>query len=172
MGATDLAPAGQCHNSLVAKGKLKGRSARVGAFALVTNGQRLLLVKQNYGQRLWALPGGLSEPGEQLAETARREVREETGLDVEIGDLVAVADRGFIVLFVFAAHSDGGDPVPQDAEIDAIGWFSADEVDGLADDAYALARELGTAWLREPNKRGFTTDTITGPDGRYPLLSA
>jgi 8-oxo-dGTP diphosphatase len=166
---------GQCHNSLVAKGKLKGRSARVGAFALVTDGPRLLLVKQNYGQRLWALPGGLSEPGEQLADTARREVREETGLDVEIGDLVAVADRGFIVLFVFAARRDshgGGDPVPQDDEIDALGWFTAGDLDGLADNAYALARELGTAWLREPDKRGLTGGTISGPDGRYPLLSA
>lgn len=162
-----------CHNSLVAKGKLKGRSATVGAFALVTDGQRLLLVKQNYGQRLWALPGGLSEPGEQLAETARREVREETGLDVEIGDLVAVADRGFIVLFVFAAHSENGrEPAPQDDEIEALGWFTAGELDGLADDAYALARELGTAWLREPGKRGLTGSSIAGPDGRYPLLSA
>jgi 8-oxo-dGTP diphosphatase len=166
-------PEAWCHNSLVAKGKLKGRSARVGAFALVTNGQRLLLVRQNYGQRLWALPGGLAEPGEQLAETARREVREETGLDVEIGDLVAVADRGFIVLFVFAAQSNGGEAVPQDDEIEALGWFTAGELDGLAGDAYALARELGTAWLREPGKRGLgSSSTIAGPDGRYPLLSA
>jgi 8-oxo-dGTP diphosphatase len=151
--------------------KLKGRSAKVGAFALITNGDRLLLVKQNYGKRLWALPGGLSEPGEELAETARREVLEETGLDVEIGDLVAVADRGFIVLFVFAATSAGGEVAPQDAEIEDTRWYAAEELDGLTDDAYALARELGLAWLSDSSKPGLRGGPISGPDGRYPLLS-
>ncbi|GAB3424008.1 NUDIX hydrolase [Flindersiella endophytica] len=155
----------------MAKGKLKGRSAKVGAFALVTDGERLLLVKQAYGKRLWALPGGLSEPGEELAETARREVVEETGLDVAVGDLVAVADRGFIVLFVFAASYPGGEPAPQDAEIEALGWFTAEELEGLTDQAYGLARELGLAWLRGgAGKPGLRGGPIAGPDGRYPLL--
>jgi 8-oxo-dGTP diphosphatase len=151
--------------------KLKGRSAKVGAFALITSGDRLLLVKQNYGKRLWALPGGLSEPGEQLAETARREVLEETGLDASIGDLVAVADRGFIVLFVFAATSSGDDAVPQDDEIEDTRWYTAEELDGLTNDAYALARELGRAWLRDGGKPGLRGGPIAGPDGHYPLLS-
>lgn len=151
--------------------KLKGRSAKVGAFALITSGDRLLLVKQNYGKRLWALPGGLSEPGEELVETARREVLEETGLDVEIGDLVAVADRGFIVLFVFAATSAGDDAVPEDDEIEDLRWFTAAGLEGLTDDAYALARELGVAWLGGRHQAGFTGSTISGPDGRYPLLA-
>jgi 8-oxo-dGTP pyrophosphatase MutT (NUDIX family) len=45
------------------------------------NGQ-VLLVKHNYGRLNWELPGGGAEDKESIVETALREVREETGLDV------------------------------------------------------------------------------------------
>jgi ADP-ribose pyrophosphatase YjhB (NUDIX family) len=61
----------------------------------VVDGGRVLLVKRRFeplaGQ--WSLPGGSLEVGESLAAGAAREVREETGLEVDVGPLVEVFDR-------------------------------------------------------------------------------
>jgi 8-oxo-dGTP pyrophosphatase MutT (NUDIX family) len=48
---------------------------------------RILLVKHTYGRFNWELPGGLGEPHESPMETVMREVREETGLDVDVKSL-------------------------------------------------------------------------------------
>ena len=67
----------------------------VGVGAVVMDGGRVLLVKRRFeplaGQ--WSLPGGSLEVGESLAAGAAREVREETGLEVDVGPLVEVFDR-------------------------------------------------------------------------------
>jgi 8-oxo-dGTP pyrophosphatase MutT (NUDIX family) len=61
-----------------------GTRPRLGAAAVILDDQgRVLLVKHTYGRMNWELPGGAAERGESIVETALREVREETGLDVE-----------------------------------------------------------------------------------------
>src|ERR1700682_256774 len=55
--------------------------------------QRVLLVRQAIGLRLWTLPGGKVKRGESLVKAIRRELYEETGLRVEIGSLLGVLDR-------------------------------------------------------------------------------
>lgn len=67
------------------------RVACVGA--VVSDGHhRIVVIRRGHApsQGLWSLPGGRVEPGESLEEAARREVKEETGLDVTI---VQVAGR-------------------------------------------------------------------------------
>jgi len=56
---------------------------------------RVLLVRRGRppGEGLWSVPGGKLEMGETLSAGVVREVREETGLDVECGPLVAVVER-------------------------------------------------------------------------------
>jgi len=69
----------------------------VGA-VIVMDDRRVVLVKRRYeplaGQ--WSLPGGRLEVGETLEAGTRREIREETGLAVEVGPVVEVFDRNLV----------------------------------------------------------------------------
>jgi ADP-ribose pyrophosphatase YjhB (NUDIX family) len=67
----------------------------VGVGAVVVLGDRVVLVRRRHEPLAgrWSLPGGGVELGETLAAAVTREVREETGLDVEVGPLAAIVDR-------------------------------------------------------------------------------
>ncbi len=70
-------------------------SPLVGVGAVVVDSGRVLLVRRGSEplKGHWTLPGGVLEVGETLAQGVAREVKEETGLDVEIIELVEVLDR-------------------------------------------------------------------------------
>lgn len=63
--------------------------------AIVIDGDRVLLVKRGHEplKGAWSIPGGVVETGEQLDAALIREVREETCLDIEVGQVVEVIDR-------------------------------------------------------------------------------
>ena len=67
----------------------------VGVGAVIVNQGRVLLVQRATEPALgrWSIPGGLIEVGEMLTEAVLREVREETGLEVEPVELVELLDR-------------------------------------------------------------------------------
>src|ERR1700720_4416127 len=67
----------------------------VGVGAVIIENARVLLVKRAHPplEAQWSIPGGVLEVGEMVREAAIREVREETGLIVEAGDLLGVYDR-------------------------------------------------------------------------------
>jgi|UniRef100_A0A7C5AL97 8-oxo-dGTP diphosphatase len=67
----------------------------VGVGAVIFRGEEVLLVRrgQEPQRGSWSLPGGLVELGEGLEAAVKREIREETGLSVEVLGLSAVLDR-------------------------------------------------------------------------------
>ena len=58
------------------------------ASAVVTNERGEILMQRRVDNNFWALPGGTMDFGETIVETAEREVREETGLDVQVDGIV------------------------------------------------------------------------------------
>jgi mutator protein MutT len=67
----------------------------VGVGAVVVSDSNVLLVKRGHepAKGLWSIPGGLIELGETAEAAVRREVKEETGVDVEIERLLDVVDN-------------------------------------------------------------------------------
>jgi 8-oxo-dGTP diphosphatase len=67
----------------------------VGVGAVVVKDGKALIVKRGHEPRKgeWSLPGGRVELGETLIDAVRREIKEETGLDIDVGPIVEVFDR-------------------------------------------------------------------------------
>ena len=106
--------------------------------AVIKDGQgRLLLIKRGHapGAGLWSLPGGRIEPGETDAEALVREMREETGLEIEAGQLIGTArrpaqDGSVFDIRDYAATVIGGTLRPGDDAADAR-WVDASELAAL-----------------------------------------
>ena len=67
----------------------------VGVGAVIVEAGKVLLVKRRYEPLAgrWSIPGGTLELGETLEDGVARELREETGLDIEVGPVIEVFDR-------------------------------------------------------------------------------
>ena len=85
---------------------------------------RMLLVKQRHEDNdIWMVPGGGIEDGENAADAAVREVKEEPGLDIEIGTLIwhveEVSQRGQRFVNFFLGKVSGGElALGEDPEFD------------------------------------------------------
>jgi 8-oxo-dGTP diphosphatase len=132
---------------------------------VVLDGDRVLLVKRALPPRQgeWSLPGGQLELGESLVDAVRREVREETGLEVTVGPLVEVFDRvhrdadGRIryhfVIADFLCAPAGGALCAGDDAADAR-WVPHGDVAGLGVNAVARAVIARAFRLRRESEGG------------------
>jgi len=101
----------------------------IGIFGLIFDAQDRILLCHRRDYDLWNLPGGGLEDGETPWDAMIREVKEETGLDVEIQNLAGVyskTDKNEIV-FNFRCRVNGGELTLND-EADKFEYFAFDDI--------------------------------------------
>lgn len=116
------------------------RDPGVGAAVVLEDGEgRVLLVKRGSGATkpgLWCVPCGFVDYGEEIRAAAAREVEEETGLDVEVGEPIFVASNfhdpeKLTVGIWFNGVVRGGVAEAGDDAVE-VGWFRPDDLPVLA----------------------------------------
>lgn len=114
------------------------RNPAVGVAVILEKDRRILLGRRKRGRYagLWCIPCGYVEWDEDIRDAAKREVLEETGLAVEVGDVFAVHsnfhDRSRQTVGVwFRGRIIGGDLEPGD-DLDRVEFFSLDRTPDLA----------------------------------------
>lgn len=106
--------------------------------AVLDESGRVLMQRRGDAQGPWGLPGGAMELGETVEETAVRETREETGLDVRPNELLGVytgplhtyanGDVVQAVVVVLTATQVGGRLSVDGTETIDLGWYSLDDL--------------------------------------------
>jgi NAD+ diphosphatase len=128
---------------------------------LVHDGERVLLGRNaNWPERRFSCLAGFVEPGESLEEAVEREVGEEAGITVSDVRYVSSQPWPFpaSLMLGFEARYAAGDPHPHDRELQAVEWFTADELRRAAagegdigiPPPLAIARRLMDGWLSRP----------------------
>ena len=132
-------------------------SSKPTAGALVEDGEGRLLLARRAREPFkgrWDIPGGFLEEGESPLEGLRRELREETGLDVEPLDFLG----GWVDAYVYDSSAEAtlnlywtaralsGDPQPAD-DVDELRWFAADELPAPDELAFENVPLVLSAWL-------------------------
>jgi ADP-ribose pyrophosphatase YjhB (NUDIX family) len=124
------------------------------ATLLVREGRVLLVRRRNDpGRGLWCLPCGFADADEPPEEAARREALEETGLLVEVAELLGAYHytddpRGAGILLVYRATAEQGAPAAAD-DADDAGFFAPDALPPISHHTHARALE---AWARSEQR--------------------
>lgn len=125
---------------------------RIGAYAVITDSSGRMLLPHWYSAGFasaWTLPGGGADPGEDPADTAVREVFEESGYHAELDELLGIdnlvipgdrrtpsSGRDGVPLqslrIIYRAHITGGElAVEAEGSTDDVAWFTPSEIEGL-----------------------------------------
>jgi 8-oxo-dGTP diphosphatase len=121
----------------------------VGVGAVVVKDGKALIVKRAHEPRKgeWSLPGGRVELGETLVAAVRREILEETGLEIDVGPIVEVFDRvhrrdgrvryHFVIVDYLCTCTGGALCAGDDAE--DVAWVTGDELERYGVNEFAAA---------------------------------
>jgi ADP-ribose pyrophosphatase YjhB (NUDIX family) len=120
----------------------EANSLVVGSSAVVVDNENRILLQRRSDSGNWALPGGTMDIGETFAESAVREVKEETGFDVRIDRIIGIySDPGHVFAYsdgevrqefniCLACTIVGGELAVGSESID-VRFVAFDEIDGL-----------------------------------------
>jgi len=112
------------------------------ASAVVADAEGRILLGRRRDNQLWTIPGGAMDPGETITQAAVREVKEETGIEVEVVSLVGIySDPHHVVEYAdgevrqqfsvcFACRPTGG-MAGRDNEMSEVGFFPPDAIADL-----------------------------------------
>lgn len=139
--------------------------------AIVSKGNKFVLVKEAqkhvYGK--WNYPAGRLDLQEDIIAAGKREVKEETNLDVKFEGLIGIYEHNDngdnVIKFIFSATVIGGELKPQEGELLDAKWFTFEEFSKLKDN------EIRTLDLRKTindfkNKKPLSLDYISIDFGR------
>jgi 8-oxo-dGTP diphosphatase len=111
---------------------------RVGVGVIVLRDGKVLLGKRrgSHGAGEWSFPGGHLEFMEDIPDCARRELQEETGMDLLVGrqtglytnDKFPEESKHYITIYVFADETVGEPVVREPEKCDGWGWFAWDDL--------------------------------------------
>jgi 8-oxo-dGTP diphosphatase len=110
------------------------RDPRLGCAGIVRRGERVLLGKRDKdpGRGLWVLPGGGVAFGETFAETLRREIAEEAGIEIEIDgvfnvfELINPPAEHRVIVYMNARYRSG-EPIAS-SDLSEVRFFDAAEL--------------------------------------------
>lgn len=144
--------------------------AAVGAVLIDEN--RILLVERAYppGAGKWSIPGGVVEPGERLGEAAKRELKEETGLEAEplgvlwvLNNIVLDGNRRvkyhYVIIDILFDPSTIKGELKPGGDVKAASWFNLEEANRLPSVSRTVKKLL---WRIE--KYGLTYTPLEGVD--------
>ena len=134
--------------------------------AVIVRDGKALIVKRAHEPRKgeWSLPGGLLELGESLQDAVRREIKEETALDIAVGPIIETFDRvhrddagkiryHFVIIDFVCwpdMHEGTQEAVPG-SDADGVAWVSASQIDDYRVNSHAKDVILrGLNYHRQP----------------------
>lgn len=105
---------------------------RVGVKIVIKHNNEILLLKRSYGEKIWTLPGGGINKNESPEEAAKRETKEEVGINLEnISQYGSFRHKGENIedfVYVFAAEVQNKTFNSSNYEIEEARWFNIEDL--------------------------------------------